>query len=1017
MDLLISPPSFNPDEIITTSPHTLDQNDDLMSLSDIIENYRGEPGNEVVDLPEQVLEPLLLPNDQLDANRIDLPEHTSELPISPNTASNVDRPNLPECVPSSQSIPDVHTDIDPIPSTSSCPDLPVDDYPTFLKAMADKNNSFNTNIEEHNESLMKSSTKITLVPTSMDLDESNPYIQEILSDPETLSNIIGRHLQPLDINMAASGEVSLADSQGQAKLHPYLATLVRWCVSCLWSTATVLLHRLMTASHPAITAPRPQQKPLPKPRAPSTDHLDPEPKVECVVLHEPPSHTLDVIFVHGLYGSLGNTWRQGDWKAKYKIDPNMIPLRNHDNTNPCKCNINKETSLINVNECKINDEYTFENLNENITINNLNELKKILPNDNSLITEQFYNNTLLEHNVENYETQAKFVQDMFRNENGCDIKESKLNNRNGCNCNNVIEINECKCKSKDNKFKIDNNECNVNDDKCNINEVKCKVNEVKCKIDEQKTCEMGCGCICDDCYSLCWPRDWIKMDYPGARVISINYTSDPYLWRPLWIKGNKRLRLHERAEQMMRQLLDMGVGEKPIIWVGHSKGGLFIKQMYCEAYEAYLNLNQAKYKKYTNNNENKSDNTDDKNKVNIIDITKSSFTKCDNNINENISNKDMNATDICGENKIFKDDSNDTCNEAVCDNERNVKTENNNLSTLTLNGEINTKEDVNENCLNDNELNINKAELKFDIFTNFNKIDIQTNTESKTIAKTTINDITETNSTDNHSKTNGFGQIVGSNTIIYPTYSKNGNKISKNNYLNQINDINTKVNDAVIQINDAVIKLNDDVTKVNDDAINVKDVSNFTENESVVHRIELDGNSFECDHFEVRNDEKHLREDEDMCDGDDASSSNTEDQTDLCVKAGIWRNSVGFMFYSVPHRGSPLADIKTPITSRSIELLEISKDCALVLSLQERWLVATEMSQPVVRSLVETCRTLMSVLWLRIVSVDSADAGIGTLSGVSVDHREICKPSSRNCLLYKELTDLIHAAMNKCDCQ
>ncbi|KAJ0183508.1 hypothetical protein K1T71_001484 [Dendrolimus kikuchii] len=188
MDLLISPPSFNPDEIITTSPHTLDQNDDLMSLSDIIENYRGEPGNEVVDLPEQVLEPLLLPNDQLDANRIDLPEHTSELPISPNTASNVDRPNLPECVPSSQSIPDVHTDIDPIPSTSSCPDLPVDDYPTFLKAMADKNNSFNTNIEEHNESLMKSSTKITLVPTSMDLDESNPYIQEILSDPETLSN-------------------------------------------------------------------------------------------------------------------------------------------------------------------------------------------------------------------------------------------------------------------------------------------------------------------------------------------------------------------------------------------------------------------------------------------------------------------------------------------------------------------------------------------------------------------------------------------------------------------------------------------------------------------------------------------------------------------------------------------------------------------------------------------------------------------------------------------------------------
>ncbi|KOB77842.1 putative ribonuclease p/mrp subunit [Operophtera brumata] len=35
----------------------------------------------------------------------------------------------------------------------------------------------------------------------------------------------------------------------------------------------------------------------------------------------------------------------------------------------------------------------------------------------------------------------------------------------------------------------------------------------------------------------------------------------------------------------------MGVGEKPIVWVGHSKGGLFIKEIYCEAYEAYKKLN------------------------------------------------------------------------------------------------------------------------------------------------------------------------------------------------------------------------------------------------------------------------------------------------------------------------------------------------------------------------------------------------------------------------------------------
>ncbi|XP_038220948.1 protein SERAC1 [Zerene cesonia] len=147
-----------------------------------------------------------------------------------------------------------------------------------------------------------------------------------------------------------------------------------------------------------------------------------------------------------------------------------------------------------------------------------------------------------------------------------------------------------------------------------------------------------------------------------------------------------------------------------------------------------------------------------------------------------------------------------------------------------------------------------------------------------------------------------------------------------------------------------------------------------------------------------------------------------EKQNSLCIpeysiepsrRASLWQNSAGFMFYSVPHRGSPLADIKTPITARSIELLEICNNCSLLLSLQERWLVATQGARPAVRSLVETGRTLMSVLWLRIVSVDSADPGRGALYGVSVDHREICKPTSRNCLLYTELMHLMSTALSK----
>ncbi|KAJ2946010.1 hypothetical protein O0L34_g4928 [Tuta absoluta] len=453
--------------------------------------------------------------------------------------------------------------------------------------------------------------------------------------------------------MAVSGnKITIAQDGGPAKLHPYLIALVRWCVSCLWSTATVLLHRVLIKPVPQITGTNVK---LSKPRPAGREHLHPEPKVECVVLHQPEVHNLDVIFVHGLYGSLCNTWRQ------------------------------------------------------------------------------------------------------------------------------------------------------------------------------DKECEVGCGCNCDDCYSPCWPKDWIKVDYPEARVISINYTSDPHLWRPIWIKENKRLCLHERAEQMTEQLLDLGVGDRPVIWVGHSKGGLFIKQIYCEAYEAYLKTHP--------------------------------------------------------------------------DHERN------------------TSQDITSQEIND----------------------------------ITVSIITE-NENDNNKEKESKEQNINDNYVYEKTNSEQ-------------NICNSQLD-------------------LRDSNIN----NNLEENKkSTILRIKClqqKSNEYQQQCFDTKVDQ-------------------------LKRRASLWENSGAFMFYSVPHRGSPLADIKIPIAARSIELMEISKDNSLVLSLQERWLRATASSKPLVRSLVETRRTLMSVLWLRIVSTDSADPGMGALCGVSVDHREICKPSSRHCLLYTELAALIKAGLDK----
>ncbi|KAF6208663.1 hypothetical protein GE061_017121 [Apolygus lucorum] len=85
---------------------------------------------------------------------------------------------------------------------------------------------------------------------------------------------------------------------------------------------------------------------------------------------------------------------------------------------------------------------------------------------------------------------------------------------------------------------------------------------------------------------ICWPRDWLPQDLPSARIISIGYTTDPYLWRPFFLNETQRTGLPERAWEMINNLSEIGVGSRSIIWVGHSKGGLYVKQMLVNACES-----------------------------------------------------------------------------------------------------------------------------------------------------------------------------------------------------------------------------------------------------------------------------------------------------------------------------------------------------------------------------------------------------------------------------------------------
>ncbi|KAL4120624.1 hypothetical protein QTP88_013282 [Uroleucon formosanum] len=124
----------------------------------------------------------------------------------------------------------------------------------------------------------------------------------------------------------------------------------------------------------------------------------------------------------------------------------------------------------------------------------------------------------------------------------------------------------------------------------------------------------------------------------------------------------------------------------------------------------------------------------------------------------------------------------------------------------------------------------------------------------------------------------------------------------------------------------------------------------------------------------------------------------------------IITNTRGILFYSVPHNGSPLANIKLPLFQRSIELQELVNDTQDIQKLQKTFHEMMNVNRQIqVKSFIETKLTLMKLIYLRIVSIQSADPGFGDLYGVPLDHRNICKPKNRNCFLYQELVNMIQS--------
>ncbi|KAM4633080.1 protein SERAC1 [Polymixia lowei] len=88
-----------------------------------------------------------------------------------------------------------------------------------------------------------------------------------------------------------------------------------------------------------------------------------------------------------------------------------------------------------------------------------------------------------------------------------------------------------------------------------------------------------------DDYTECWPKSWLAADCPNLRVLSVEYDSHLSDWKAKCPAENQRKSLAYRSRELLNKLKLAGVGERPVIWVAHSMGGLLVKKMLLDASE------------------------------------------------------------------------------------------------------------------------------------------------------------------------------------------------------------------------------------------------------------------------------------------------------------------------------------------------------------------------------------------------------------------------------------------------
>ncbi|XP_044277931.1 protein SERAC1 isoform X1 [Varanus komodoensis] len=87
----------------------------------------------------------------------------------------------------------------------------------------------------------------------------------------------------------------------------------------------------------------------------------------------------------------------------------------------------------------------------------------------------------------------------------------------------------------------------------------------------------------EDDYSECWPKTWLASDCPSLRILSVEYDTHLSDWKAKCPVESYRESLAYRSTELLKKLRAAGIGDRPLVWLSHSMGGLLVKKMLLDA--------------------------------------------------------------------------------------------------------------------------------------------------------------------------------------------------------------------------------------------------------------------------------------------------------------------------------------------------------------------------------------------------------------------------------------------------